>query len=221
MKKKTRGRRVVEIDPANDAERSKADILAVATEEFAAHGLSGARVDAIAERTRTSKRMIYYYFSGKQGLYRAVIEKAYSEIRSLDSQAQLDSMSPADALRRIIEITFDYDEDHPHFVRLVSVENMYQARNIAKMPAIRRRNAAVIRALSVILDRGREQGLFRTDITPLDLHMLISAYCFFRVSNRYTFGTVFNCDLSEPATRRRHKKLIVDVVLRYLSPAPA
>ena len=67
---------------ANDAERSKADILAVATEEFATYGLSGARVDAIAKRTRTSKRMIYYYFKGKEGLYRAVLEKAYSEIRS-------------------------------------------------------------------------------------------------------------------------------------------
>jgi len=58
---------------SNDAERTKADILAVATEEFATYGLSGARVDAIAERTRTSKRMIYYYFKGKEGLYRAVL----------------------------------------------------------------------------------------------------------------------------------------------------
>src|SRR5215510_13914583 len=90
---------------ANDAERTKADILAVATEEFATYGLSGARVDAIAERTRTSKRMIYYYFKGKEGLYRAVLEKAYSEIRSLDSHEGIEDAEPAEAIRRIIEIT--------------------------------------------------------------------------------------------------------------------
>jgi AcrR family transcriptional regulator len=84
---------------ANDADRSKADILAVATEEFATYGLSGARVDAIAKRTRTSKRMIYYYFKGKEGLYRAVLEKAYSEIRSIDSQVGLEDVEPVEAIR--------------------------------------------------------------------------------------------------------------------------
>ena len=118
---------------ANDAERSKADILAVATEEFANHGLSGARVDAIAERTRTSKRMIYYYFKGKEGLYRAVLEKAYSEIRSLDTQGGIEDAAPVEAIRKIIEITFDYDETHPHFISLVAVENVHRGRNIAKL----------------------------------------------------------------------------------------
>ena len=148
---------------ANDAERSKADILAVATEEFATYGLSGARVDAIAKHTRTSKRMIYYYFKGKEGLYRAVLEKAYSEIRSIDSQVGIEDAEPVEAIRKIVDITFDYDETHPFFISLVAVENVHRGRNIAKLPSIKRSSASVIRVLNIILERGAKQGIFRKD----------------------------------------------------------
>ena len=107
----------------------------------------------------------------------------------------------AEAIRRIIEITFDYDEMHPFFVSLVSVENVHQGRNIARLPSIKQRNASVIRVLTSILERGAKQGVFRSDVNAIDLHLLISAFCIFRVSNRFTFGTIFDTDLSDPAIR--------------------
>ena len=64
-------------EPLRDAERTRADLIEVATAVFAEQGYSGARVDEIAERTRTTKRMIYYYFGGKEQLYLAVLENAY------------------------------------------------------------------------------------------------------------------------------------------------
>jgi AcrR family transcriptional regulator len=203
---------------ANDAERSKADILAVATEEFATFGLSGARVDAIAKRTRTSKRMIYYYFKGKEGLYRAVLEKAYSEIRSIDSQVGIEDAEPVEAIRKIVEITFDYDETHPYFISLVAVENVHRGRNIAKLPSIKQSGATIIRVLTSILERGAKQGVFRDGVNAIDLHLFISAFCVFRVSNRFTFGKIFDCDLSDPTVRTRHKKIFTEAVLRYLEP---
>ena len=203
---------------ANDAERSKADILAVATEEFATYGLSGARVDAIATRTRTSKRMIYYYFKGKEGLYRAVLEKAYSEIRSLDTQVGIEDAAPVEAIRKIIEITFDYDETHPFFISLVSVENVQHGRNIAKLTSIKRRNAGVLHVLGAILQRGAREGVFRDDVSAIDLHLFISSFCVFRVSNRFTFGAIFDCDSSDVVVRTRHKHMLMEAVLRYLEP---
>src|SRR5580704_10850525 len=59
----------------NDPEGTRRNIVEVATREFAQKGYGGARVDAIAERTRTSKRMIYYYFGGKEGLYLVVLRR--------------------------------------------------------------------------------------------------------------------------------------------------
>jgi AcrR family transcriptional regulator len=203
-----------------DAERSREDILAIATEEFAVNGLSGARVDQIAERTRTSKRMIYYYYGDKEGLYQAVLEKAYSDIRTLEESSHLPDLKPREAMRRLIELTFDYDETHPQFISLVSVENIHQARHLAKLKTIKDMNASVIRTLADILERGRKEGVFRSDLSPVDVHLLISAFCFFRVSNRHTFGAIFDKDLSDPKLRKRHKKMIVEAVERLLEVRP-
>lgn len=204
----------------NDPDKTREDILAVATEEFASLGLAGGRVDAIAERTRTSKRMIYYYFGSKEGLYLAVLEKAYRKIRSLEADLELAGMAPEQALRTLIENTFDHDEANPDFVRLVSIENVHQASHMQRSPAIRDLNVSIIKVLSEILDRGRQSGIFRRDVDAVDLHMLISAFCFFRVSNRYTFGTIFRRDLSAPEFYGRHKQMISDAVLSYLKTDP-
>jgi AcrR family transcriptional regulator len=208
-----RGRTAAVAEPLG----SRDEILKVALEEFAEHGLSGSRVDEIADRTRTSKRMIYYHFKSKEGLYRAVLEKAYSDIRSLDSQSDLQSMPPLEAMQHIVEITFDYDANHPQFVRLVSVENIHQASSLARLPSIRKRNASIIEVLTQILERGRASGVFRDDVNALDLHLMISSLCAFRVANRHTFGAIFNCNLLDPVVRRSHRKQVVDMVLRFLA----
>ena len=46
--------------------------------------------------------------------------------------------------------------------------------------------------------------------------MLISSFCFFRVSNRHTFGAIFQQDFSEPGYLEKHKQMIGDAVLSWL-----
>jgi AcrR family transcriptional regulator len=215
-KRTTRTAKAAEAD--SDANRSKEDILAIATEEFAVNGLSGARVDAIAEKTQTSKRMIYYYFGGKEGLYRAVLQKAYADIRQREAQSHLNELPPVEAIRKLVELTFDYDETHVNFIRLVAIENIHRGKHLAKLPTLRDVNASAIETLSEIMKRGRAEGAFRADVDPLDVHLLISAFCFFRVSNRHTLGLLFGRDLSEPKLRKKHRKLAAEAVLRLLRP---
>jgi AcrR family transcriptional regulator len=200
----------------NDPERTREDILDVATEEFSEFGLSGARVDSIAEKTRTSKRMIYYYYGSKEGLYLAVLERAYRKIRSLESDLKLTELPPEEALRQLIGTTFDHDEQNPDFVRLVSIENIHHAMHMKRSSEIADLNISVIRTIQDIVDRGLETGAFKRRADAIDVHMLISAFCFFRVSNRYTFGTIFKRELSEPTLYARHKSMIADAVLGYL-----
>jgi AcrR family transcriptional regulator len=208
------------LENLTDAERTKADIVAVAMDEFAENGLTGARVDAIAERTRTSKRMLYYYFGSKDGLYRAVLEQAYNGIRTRESQTHLKELPPLEALRRLVEITFDYDESHPSFIRLITVENIHYAEHLKKLSSIRGINVSAIATVEEILERGRTAGIFRSDISAFDVHLLISSFCFFRVSNRHTVGTIFKQDLSDPKTLLRHKRLIVEAVERLVLISP-
>ena len=199
-----------------DPERTRQAILDAARGEFAANGLSGARVDAIAARTNTVKRMIYYYFGSKEGLYLAVLEQAYADIRRVEQGLGLDGMPPLQAVRALIEFTFDYEEAHPEFIRLVSIENIHNGAHIAGSKTIQAVNSPVIATLSAVLDRGKQAGVFRAAVEPIDVHMLISAVCFFRVSNRHTFGTLFGCDLADPALRARHKAMLVDAVLHLV-----
>ena len=200
----------------NNPEKTRQEILLAAVAEFAAQGLSGARVDAIAERTRTSKRMIYYYFGSKEQLYLAVLEKLYGDIRATEEELKLDEPGPEEAIRRLVEFTFEHHNRNVDFIRVVSIENIHKGAHIAKSHAIAALNKSVLTSIASILDRGVAAGLFRPDIDPLDLHMLISSFCFFRVSNRHTFSTIHEIDLSESAVFERHKRMISDAVIRYV-----
>jgi AcrR family transcriptional regulator len=201
-----------------DPEQTRREILDVATAAFAEKGLSGARVDEIAARTRTTKRMIYYYFGSKGALYGAVIERAYGDIRDAERRLQLDALPPEEAMRRLVEGTFDYHHANPTFVRLVAVENIEEARHIRAGTAIAQRNAEVVSTMRNLLERGEREGCFRRGVDPLDLHILINGVSFHRVSNRHTLGAIFGRDLRDPPVARAQREMLVQAVLAYLRP---
>jgi len=200
-----------------DAERTRRDILDVATAEFAERGYSGGRVDEIAARTRTTKRMIYYYFGSKEGLWTAVLEQAYAGIRAAEQELDVEHLEPRQALRRLAELTFDHHEAHPGFIRLVSVENIHQAEHLRRSDAIAHLNMPALDLIGRILEKGRKTGAFRRNVDAVDVHMMISAFCFFRVANRSTFGTLFDRDLLDPGLRAHYRRMLGDLVLAYLA----
>ncbi|MGE8497820.1 MAG: TetR family transcriptional regulator [Pseudomonas sp.] len=200
----------------NNPEKTRESILQAAITEFVQYGLSGARVDAIAERTQTSKRMIYYYFASKELLYLAVLEKLYGDIRRTENTLHLAELEPVEAICRLVEFTFDHHDHNVDFVRIVSIENIHHGEHITQSEVIPTLNNSVLQAIADILRRGEEEGTFRSGLDPLDVHMLISSFCFYRVSNRHTFGTIFQIDLSDDTVRQRHKHVICESVLRYM-----
>jgi AcrR family transcriptional regulator len=200
-------------------EETRREILDAATAEFSEKGFAGGRVDEIAARMRTTKRMIYYYFGSKELLYAAVLERLYGGMRDAEQALHLEALPPLEALRRMVETTFDYHAAHPNFVRLVCVENIHEARIVAASPTILARNAAVLGTLRGLLARGEAAGVFRPGLAALDLHMLISSFCFYRVSNRHTLGAIFGADIQAPQTVAAHRAMMVDAVLRYVRPS--
>ena len=202
----------------NDPEGTRRNIVEVATHEFAQKGYSGARVDAITERTRTSKRMIYYYFGSKEGLYLAVLEEAYSGIRRAEATLDLEKLPPDAALRTIVGFTFDYYNKHPEFVRLVMNENIMDGAHMARSKTISQLNVTVIDAMRRIVSRGQKAGLFRRDIDPIELHMSISALGIFNVANRATFSTIFKRDMTTPRALAKRREEVVEIVLRHVRP---
>jgi AcrR family transcriptional regulator len=203
-----------------DPERTKLEILAVATQEFADRGFAGARVDEIADLTRTTKRMIYYYFGSKERLYIAALEKSYEAIRITEQSVDVDNLDPVAAVRKLAELTFDRHEANPTFSRLVSLENMHRAQYITAASGFPGLDRPVIKMLQQALERGEAEGVFKRDIDVFDVHMLISSFCFFRINNHYTFAANFGRDLIEPDRREYYRQMIGDVVVQYLTSAP-
>jgi len=202
----------------NNPEKTRENILQAAVSEFVQQGLAGARVDSIAERTNTSKRMIYYYFGSKEQLYVEVLEKLYGDIRRTESKLHLDALDPVEGIRRLVEFSFDHHDRNVDFVRIVCNENMHKAEFVKQSAAIQSLNKTVLNALGSLLARGEEQGLFRSGLNPLDVHLLISSFCFYRVSNQHTFGELFNVDFADEALKKHHREMICESLFRFLKP---
>jgi len=198
-----------------DAEATREDILEIATEEFADKGLSGARIDKIAERTRTSKRMIYYYFGSKDALYRSVLEREYTRIRRAEQAIHLQRLAPEKALAEVVRQSFDSHIERPNFVRLVMNENIHRAEHLKHVRGLKHLNEELIDSLGDILHRGVKKNVFRRGIDALDLHTNITALCFYPVSNRYTFREGFARDMWSRSEVRKRREQVVEVILRW------
>ena len=205
----------------NDPERTRADILRVAGEEFAEHGFAGGRVDEIAERTKTSKRMIYYYFESKEGLYRTVLLEYYAKLRGAEADRDLDGYPPLEALQKLIAFTFDWHTSNPDGVRLVMVENIHRARSLQTLPSIEPVNSKVIGLVQRILDRGVAEGSVRPGISAMDLYLSIASLCYFNVSNRYTVAAIFGHDMGADDVMARRRQEVTDMALRYVAAKPS
>jgi len=196
-------------------------ILESAQQEFVHKGFSGARLDDIAISASCNKRMVVYHFNSKKALYIAVLEKVYGEIRDIEQSLHLEGLPPLEALKALTGFTFDYHQNHPDFCRLVSIENIHHASHLADSAIIRQRNRSVIEVIEGILQRGIAEQVFHRQADAIDLHMLISSMCFYRVSNRHTFASLFGRDLAQPEHASRHRQIIIDTVLAYLQHPPA
>jgi AcrR family transcriptional regulator len=196
---------------------NRARIVEAAIDEFAARGFKGASMDAIAARTQTTRALINYYFGSKEKLYIAVLEQVYAGIREAEGRLDLDHLAPRDAVRRIVEFTYNYYLAHEGFVRLVVAENQARGRHLKKSRAMRTLNRPIIERLARVIARGQAEGLFRGDIDPVEIHKSIAALGMFNVTNQYTFGGIFQREMGAKGDVARRRALVADLILSYLT----
>jgi AcrR family transcriptional regulator len=200
-----------------DPDGTRRDILETAVREFALNGLSGARIDEIAARTKSSKRMIYYYFGDKEGLYLRALENAYRTVREGEDSLDTGDLPPREALRRLVEFTFDHHHQHEDFIRMVMIENIHHGQYLERSDVISGLNVTAIDHIASIYERGVQEGVFRPGLDPVELHWQVSALCFFNVSNRATFSKIFRRDFGAPEALARLRENAVEMVLRFVA----
>jgi TetR/AcrR family transcriptional regulator len=201
-----------------DSAATAGAILAAATKEFATYGFGGGRVDRIAERAGVNKRMIYHHYGHKHGLYLAVLEQAYSRERTAEQKLELEALEPGEAMRRLIEYTFDSFVKDRSFIKLLNDENLHKAANLKRSKRIAEMHSPLIAIMQGILERGAGAGVFRRDVDPMQTWISIAALSYFYFSNIFTLSTIFRRDFDAPDAREARRQHVVDVILSYLRP---
>lgn len=216
MSEQTKAEKPVRRKAVRDPEGTRARILAAAREEFALHGLSGARVDRIAERADTNKRMLYYYVGNKESLFLVVLEAAYADIRAAERKLSLELLAPDEAIAKLIDFTWHYFIEHPEFLTLLNNENLHQARHLAQSQQIQSMNSPLIRMLETVLTRGVAEGVFRPGVDPVQLYISIAGLAYFYLGNLHTLAVIFGRDLMTREARAARLSHMIELVLESL-----
>ena len=199
-------------------EATRQKLLSAARREFAGSGLAGARVDEIAARAGVNKQLVYHYFGDKDALYLAVLECVYEEIRTQERKLNLAGLPPRDAIRKLIEGSFDHLATHPDFILLLNDENRGGARHVRRSRRLEAMHSPLVSMVSKILSEGVRQGVFRRGINPVHLYISIAGLSYFYFSNTPTLSAIFGKNLASPAARRARRRHVVDLVLQALRP---
>lgn len=201
---------------SRDADRSRQKILLAASLEFAEYGLSGARVDRIAEKSGFNKRLIYYYFESKDVLFTAVLENAYADIREAERHLKLEELDSVEAIKCLLTFTWSYYLKSPHFISLLNSENLQRGQHVSHSSQVRRTNSGLIEVLGAVLENGRKKGVFRGGIDPVQLYISIAGLAYFYLSNQHTLGAIFDRNLLSPKALDQRLSHIQELVMGYV-----
>ena len=199
-----------------NADATRAKILQAALCEFSERGLPAASTDDIAERCGVNKRMIYYYFGSKEGLYLAALESVYENLVALEKEIEIEHLDPPAAIEAIINLKIDYYVANPHFISFLSMENFYKARHLRKSKKLDMFKSPLTDVIARILERGQRSGQFRHDVEPVNFYVSICGLCIMYFTNQHTLGVIFGRKMTRDDNIQRHKRTVVDIVLSYL-----
>ncbi len=203
-----------------DAEATRERILKAASAEFARHGFAGARGERIAQRARSSERMVYYYYGSKDALFRAVLERAYARLRDAERDLRLDADDPANALAQFCRFVWRYYLEHPEFISLLNTENLYAARHLRRSAQLGELVSPVAQLLSRMLADGAAKGVFRDDIDVIELYVAIASLGYFCLSNRHTLSAVLGRDVAEAQALERYWDAALRMIAGYVRREP-
>lgn len=218
--------RAMELDVASptpkvvrNPEASRARILDAARIEFVTHGLSGGRVDRIARQSGVNKNLIYHYFGSKDALYLAVLERIYADLRARQQDQDLRELPPVEGMNRLVSNTFDHFVATPDLIRLMSIENIHYAEHLKSSGSTKALYGGLLDTIRILLKRGQEEGVFRSNVDAVDLYLSISGLAYFFLSNQHTLSWLLDRDLAARRRVLRRRQHVVEMVLSYLTQA--
>ena len=204
---------------SRNPEASRAKILDAARIEFVSYGLSGGRVDRIAEQSGVNKNLIYHYFGSKDALYLAVLERIYADLRATQQDQDLRNLPPVEGMKRLVSSTFDHFVRTPDLIRLMSIENIHYGEHLKRSGSTKPLYAGLLDTVRILLKRGQDAGVFRANVDAVDLYLSISGLAYFFLSNQHTLSWLLDRDLAARRRVLKRRQHVVEMVLSYLTQA--
>jgi AcrR family transcriptional regulator len=191
-------------------------ILRAAIKVFSKYGLSGGSIDKISHAARSHDRMIYYYFGNKDGLFVAALEEIYRRFNEAQAKLVLDVENAEASMRQIIQFILHYYRDHPEFITILNSENLLRGQHISKSRTASEYSTAAIGVIEQTLVRGCAQGLFRSEIRPRDIYLMIASLGYFYQSNRFTLTAFLGENLESPKVFAEWEDFVTNTVMRTI-----
>lgn len=198
-----------------DRGQSRQRILHAAVNAFAQLG-SRATVEEICANAEINKRMVYHYFGSKAGLYEATLTYVYDKFRDVEVELATMMLPPAEMLSQLVWQYYDFLHAHPEFVRMLSYENLDDAKTARRLD-LKNHKAPIIEALTLALQKGRDEGRFRDDIDAKELLISIFGLCFFYFSNHRTLEQVLGLGPINRRALQRRKEHVTKLILEGIS----
>jgi TetR/AcrR family transcriptional regulator len=203
-----------------DAAGTRKKILLAAIEEFAERGLSGARIDSIAQRASANMRMIYHYYGSKEELYVYVLEHVYEDIREKEERLNLANLEPFEAMMKLFDFTFSHFASNPHVISLWMGENLQKGLYLSTSLRAADLSSPLLDAIRTTLTRGEAEKIFRPGIDPLQLYVSMVALSYFHLSNVYTLSAIFRANLKSEKWKTERRRHTHDMLSAYLRETP-
>jgi AcrR family transcriptional regulator len=199
-----------------DPDATRERILSAARQEFARQGLGGARVDTIALRARSNKRMMYHYFGNKEELFRITLEDAYLAFRQAEAALEIEKDDPVTAMTRLITFTWQYYLDHPEFITLVNTENLHMARHLKASKRTPEMSRAFVGRMETLLRRGADAGIFRSDLDAVQVLITIAAIGYHYLTNCFTGSIIYERDMMDADALDERLRFNIVTILRLV-----
>ncbi|MEN6312900.1 MAG: TetR/AcrR family transcriptional regulator [Clostridiaceae bacterium] len=198
-----------------DSQKSREDILNAAEMEFSDKGIYGTRIDEIAARANINKRMIYEYFGNKEELYKAVLSSVYGRLSRKEFDLLSEHTSCTDAIKRIIQLQFEFLRDSPTYVNLILWENLNKGKYINQIDFSGIKDPT-LELLASVIDRGKAEGVFKPEINTKQVILSILTHTFSYYSNRYTLSKLLSMDMGKKENIKLRADIVTDMFLGYL-----
>lgn len=196
---------------------TKANILKAAEEEFSQKGIYGARIEEIAKKSGSNKRMIYEYYGNKEELYTVVLENAYKRLGEKEAILLENVTDCKKAIEDILRMYYDFLKNDESFVNLIMWENLNKAEYMKNSDKLQSVKNPLIESLHKILEKGKEEGVFRKDIDEEQIAVLLITISFSYFSNVHTLSHLMNLDFTDENMMEARVNMVVEMVNNYIS----